>query len=399
VNPVPGQSGAGTVNIDTGIAVVNYGLTTANVTYTLRDPTGNTLSVGHGTIAAGNHFARFIDQLNQVAPDFNLPANFQNTTQFGTLEIDSDQPLSVLALRGTNNQRNEFLMTTTPTADLAQPFSYDPVYFAQFADGGGYTTSVILVNTSDTTETGTLQILDNNGNPLVANQVGGTTNSSFRYSIPSGGAFHFQTDGSPATTNVGWVQLTPDFLNPTPIGSGVFSYNPGSTLVSESGIPAAVPTTHARVFVDLSGNHDTGLAIANVNSAAASITINAYQNDGVTSVGTSQGPLQLVGNGHASEFADQFIAALPSGFNGVLDISSTTPFAALTLRSLYNERHDFLMTTFPVADANQAAPSPIVFPQVADGGGYRTQFILLSAVGASSATVQFFDETGAPIEF
>jgi hypothetical protein len=67
------------------------------------------------------------------------------------------------------------------------------------------------------------------------------------------------------------------------------------------------------------------------------------------------------------------------------------------LRSLYNERDDFLMTTFPVADANGVAPSPIVFPQIADGGGYMTQFILLGAVGPSSVTLNFYGEDGLPL--
>jgi hypothetical protein len=256
-----------------------------------------------------------------------------------------------------------------------------------------------LLNTSNGIESGTLQILDNYGGPLVVNRVGGTTGSSFPYSIPAGGAFRFQTDGSPAAFKVGWVRLTPDSLSPTPSSSGVFGNNPGSILLSESGIPAAVSTTHARVYVDLSGNHDTGLAIANVNSTAASIRINAFQTDGATGVGTSQGPLQLTGGGHDAKFADQLIAGLPVGFTGVLDISSTTPFAALTVRSLYNERGDFLMTTFPVADANRVAPSPIVFPQIADGGGYVTQFILISAGGAASTTLYYYDETGTPTDY
>jgi hypothetical protein len=72
-------------------------------------------------------------------------------------------------------------------------------------------------------------------------------------------------------------------------------------------------------------------------------------------------------------------------------------YAALTLRSLYNERKEFLITTFPVADANRAAPSPIVFPRIVDGGGYVTQFILISPSGASSTTLNFYGETGAPL--
>jgi hypothetical protein len=315
--------------------------------------------------------------------------------RFGTLEISSDQPLSVLALRGTNNQRNDYLVTTTPVADIIGPANYGPVYFPQIADGGGYTTSLILLNTSGTTETGTLQIMGNNGSPVAVHQTGGTTDSSFRYTIPAGGALRFQTDGAPAGIAVGWARLTPDQNSQTPVSSGVFGYNSGSVLISETGIPAAGSTTHARVYVDLSRGYHTGLAIANVGTSAESITMNAYQSDGITPAGNSRGPLLLNALGHDAKFADQIISGLPAAFTGVLDISSATPFAALTLRALVNERNDFLMTTFPIADANAPAPSPVVFPQVVDGGGYVTAFIFISPSGASTATLCFLDETGA----
>jgi sugar lactone lactonase YvrE len=397
VAAIPGRSSAGTVNIDTGIAVVNYGSASANLTYTLRNVAGTTLSTGHGILAAGAHFATFIDLLNAVAPDFVLPLNFQTATQFASLEISSDQLISVLALRMTTNQRNEALFTTTPTADLTKPTTNAVIFFPQFADGGGYTTSLVLLNTSNETETGTLQLLNGSGNPLDVNQVGSTAGAVFRYSIPNGGAFRFQTDGSPATLTTGWAQLTPDAGTSTPIGAGVFGYNPGNILVTESGIPATVSTTHARIYVDLSGGHNTGLAIANPTNTNASITITAFQSDGATGIGTSQGPLQLPAKGHSAHFANEFIAGLPAGFTGVLDIISSTPFAALTMRSLTNERKDFLLATFPIADMMLGAPSPIVFPQIADGGGYVTQFILIGAGGASSMTLNYYGEDGKPL--
>ena len=391
-NAVPGRSKAGQININTGIAVVNPGYTSANITYILRDPSGTTIATGHGTSAARSHFACFLDQLKVHAPDFSLPGNFQTSIQFGSLDIISDQPVSVLAMRGTMNQRNEFLMTTTPIADLTDSDKSDSVYFPQLADGGGYTTSLVLMNTSSGTENGRLDILNDNGAGMVVSLAGGATNSSFRYSIPSGGIFRFQTDGSPATANTGWIRVVPDASNSSPVGSGIFGYNPADILVSESGIPSATATTHARIYVDLSNNHNTGLAVANVTNGASSIIIKAFQTDGVTEAGTSGKSLSLSASGHTAAFADQFVG-LQEGFIGVLDISSTTPFAVLTLRTLTNERNDFLMTTFPVADANEIPPSPIVFPQIADGMGYMTQFILLSAAGGADSTLSFFSDS------
>ena len=397
VPALPGCIEAGTVDINTGIAVVNLGSGTANVTYLLRNVLGATLSNGHGNIVAGAHFAKFIDQMKDVASDFSLPLDFESTVQFGSLEISSDQPLSILALRMTTNQRNEVLFTTTPTADLTQSLTSTPMYFPQFADGAGFTTALVLLNTSDGIETGTFQILDDMGAPLVVNQVGGTADSSFKYSIASGGALRFQTDGFPATTKVGWVQLTPDAGTSTPVAAGMFGYNPENVLVMESGIAAAAATTHARVYVDLSGGHNTGLAVANLAAANANIFIRAFQSDGTTAIRTSQGPLRLPAKGHSAKFADEFVVGLPAEFTGVLDIRSAMPFAALTMRSLKNERGDFLLTTLPIADVNRAAPSPILFPQIADGGGYVTQFILLSPGGAASTTLNFYGETGAPL--
>jgi hypothetical protein len=400
VNAVPGRSDSGTIDVNTGIAVVNGSSSTAHITYTLRSMTGDPITTGHGVLAGGQKFACFIDNLREnAAPDFSLPSSFRTAIQFGSLEIASDQPVSVLALRGTTNQRSEFLMTTTPVADLAQAPSYDPKYFPQLADGGGYTTSLLLLNTSTQSERGTLQILDGNGAPVIVNQVGGTVGSSFAYSIPAGGAFRFQTDGFSSNIKTGWVKLTPDVYNRTPIGSGVFSYNPSDTLISESGIPAAAATTHARVYVDLSGGHNTGLAIANVSNTSSSIVVNAFQKDGVTAVGDSKQRDPLPANGYTAAFADGFVTGLPEEFTGVLDISSTRPFAALTLRSLDNERGDFLMTTFPVADANQTAPSPVVFPHIADGGGYVTQFIMISSGQPASTILNYYEENGVPTDF
>ena len=128
------------------------------------------------------------------------------------------------------------------------------------------------------------------------------------------------------------------------------------------------------------------------------VAVSAFQMDGVTPAGSSSALIHLAANGHKAAFAGQFITGLPSGFTGVLDISSTSSFAALTLRSLINSRNDFLLTTFPVADFGQTPMAPLIFPQIADGGGYQTQIILLSTSTApSTVMVSYFGNDGKPI--
>jgi len=86
--------------------------------------------------------------------------------------------------------------------------------------------------------------------------------------------------------------------------------------------------------VDLSGTHNTGLAIANVSGSDSSITISAFEKDGVTAAGTTQEPVALIPDGYRAAFANEFVTNLPEGFTGVLDISATGAFrssdAALT---------------------------------------------------------------------
>jgi len=43
---------------------------------------------------------------------------------------------------------------------------------------------------------------------------------------------------------------------------------------------------------------------------------------------------------------------------------------AFAMRSLSNERQEFLTALFPIADMTREAHFPIIFPQIANGGGY-----------------------------
>jgi hypothetical protein len=387
---------SGTISISTGLAMANTGTTDAALTFTLRDSAGQVLVSGNGTLAAGTHRSKFIQELRDIAPNFFLPGNFPTSILYGSLEILSSQPVSIIALRLTTNERGDTLLTSTPIADLSRPPGNAPLYFPQLADGGGFTTSMILLNTSAAAEAGTIAVFDDGGNALSVRPANSTAGTSFPYSIPASGFFVFQTDGSPSATNVGSIRVTPS-SGSSPIGAGIFSYSPSGTLVTESGIPSAMPTTLARLYVDKSNSHDTGLAVTNPSGSPIAITATAFQNDGVTPpAGTIPATLNLTANGHKSAFAGEIVQGLPTGFTGVLELRSTTPFAVLTLRALSNGR-DTLLTTFPVADQTQPAPSPIVFPQIADGGGFSTQFIFVSASGATSVNLKFVGDDGSPL--
>jgi hypothetical protein len=392
-----GGRAAGFISIDTALAIANYSLPVAHATYTLRNDAGEILTIGHGIVAGGAHVAKFVGQLRDVAPDFNIPADYPARTQMGSLDIVADQPLAVAAVRQTTIQRDKVIMTTTPIADLGLPPNSLPAYFPQLVDGGGYATALDLMNTSSAIEAGTLQFFGDSGTPLAVSQTRGPAGSSHRYSIPSGGIFHFETDGLPTASRTGWVLLTPDAGTATPIGAEVISFTSRGIMAKAYDIPAVAATRRARIYMDFLGGHNTALAIANPASGEASISIKAFQMDGVTDAGTSPGLIRLRTGGHSADLVSDLIPGLAAGFRGVLDISSTTPFAALALRSLKNERNDLLLMAVPIAEADRTPSLPIVFPQITDGGGYTTEIILLNAGSPVTATIKFLGETGLPL--
>jgi hypothetical protein len=396
---VPARSNEylGTIDINTGVAVVNTGDETAEIKLTLRNVSGQVLTSGEGLLPSGHHFAKFVNQLGDVAQEFDLPAGFPADTGFGSLELSSDQPLSVVALRLTTNQRSEALLTTTPVVDLTAPTTAEPLYFPQFADGDGFTSSLVLLNTSSARQNGLIRLFDDTGSPLPVTSVEGISSSVFAYSIPQNGSFVLETDGSNENVQVGWVLLTADPGSQSPVGAGVFQFSRNGLVVTESGIPSADLTTHARIFIDTTGGHNTGVAISNPGGDSSQLTLSAYSVDGQTSVGGNPEALLLEPGEHTAKFVTEAISGLPADFTGVLDIQSTVPIAALTLRSLTNGRGDFLLTTFPIADLTRSAPEPVIYPQIADGGGFATQFILINPNNDSLINLLFFNEEGTPL--
>jgi len=386
----------GAITVNTGFAVANTGSTAASTTYRLKNASGQLIASGTGAVGAGEHFAKFINELSSVAAGFSLPAGFETGIAFGTLDIDSDQPLSVMALRLTYNQRGEGLFTSTPVADLnAQPAAGE-VSFPQLADGGGYSTAIVLLNPTNQVQGGRLEFRDDAGAPLAVRRIGGASAASFDLTIAPDGLVMFETDGSPAAVRIGWARWIPTSGTGGTVGSGMFRFALNGIVVTDSGVPSTQPSRRVRIYIDKSSGRDTGIAIANPGSTPAAITINAYQLDGKTPVGNPT-TLDLGGGQHTAKLSSELIPALASGFTGVMELSSAVPFAALTLRLLTNSRGDLLLTTFPVADQTRPAPGPMIFPQIADGGGYETELILLGPITASLSVISFFDDQGKPL--
>jgi hypothetical protein len=125
------------------------------------------------------------------------------------------------------------------------------------------------------------------------------------------------------------------------------------------------------------------------------VRLTAYDANGMAVV--SGKALTIPANGHVAAFIDesQFIPELPQGFEGTVLLESSVPIHAVTLRSLITSANSFIMTTMPLVDLNSPPSGKVYFPQLADGGNFTTELLLLS-LGNESFRLQFLATDGQP---
>jgi hypothetical protein len=381
------------VDVDTGFAIANPGTSTATVTVMLREPSGTVVSAGTATLRAEEHRALFLRELSSFASGFALPEDFVTRIAFGSLEIRSNQPVSVMALRLIRNQRGETLMTSSPVTDLTETPGTENVFLPLFADGGGYTTAVVLLNTSDRVEIGQVRFRNSDGSDAIVELSTGERGTTFPYSLPVLGSLRMATRGLGASPVTGSIEIIPSNITPIPATTGTFRFTQNGVTVTEAAVPAADRSNALRMFVDISGGHNTGVALANPESFAVQLIARLISLD---SREIRQTTLTIPARSVVSKFVTEIFSDVPAGFTGQMSLDGSYGVNATTLRSLYNERQEFLLTTLPVINTFRPAPAELVFPQFADGGGYSTQIILLNGdrYTSSASVVRLVPENG-----
>jgi hypothetical protein len=387
-----GNTGAGT---DIGLAIANPGPSPAMISFTYTRSDGTDIGSGSTILGAGSQEAAYLDQ-----SPWNLPLNFQ-----GTFTFKSSIPISVVALQLFNNERGEPLITTLPVIDSTAGANSTPALLSHFVDGDGYSTTVILVNQTETAQTGSIVFHDDFGN-VVTLTANSTTAASFSYSIPPHSSFKLQTAGG-ANLQSGSVTVTPNAGNNTPVSLSVFSESNGAVTFTQAGVPSNLGIDF-RTYVEATsnqgaiGSYATGFAVANGSTSAGSVTFDLYTATGVSTGLSTTVPLTALG--HKAEFINELFPTLTLPFQGVLRISTTSlpEISVVALRIRINERGDHLETTTPPSNEDlNAGTGEVDFPQIANGSGWTTQFNLFSGVTnqATSGTLTFVkpDSTAFPL--
>jgi hypothetical protein len=264
---------------------------------------------------------------------------------------------------------------------------------AQIASGGGWETTLTLVNMGVNPSQAVLNFFGNDGSPLqlpltfqqTSSSTGPLIVSTLDQTLNANSllVLDSQQPGNP-NAQVGSTQL---LTNGNVGGFAIFKYTP-------TGQEAVVPleTRNAPSFVlafDNTGVLGTGVAIANVATQRANIPL-VIRDDNGTQIGTDT--INLEAQGHTS-FMLNATYDITKDKRGTVEFDTppSGQISALGLRA-----NGSSLTTLPVLA--QVTASGGSMAQVASGGGWQSTFTLVNT-GASSAQAQlsFFDDNGNPL--
>jgi len=240
------------------------------------------------------------------------------------------------------------LMLAGAAAASAQGFTF---YFPQIAAGGGWRTTIFLTNATATDgASGRISFGTSAAAPFNANWVDEMGNNVsgggnvIEFQLGPGETRKYVTVGDMPLT-VGYAMVT---ANASVLGTAMYSLLDGAgNIVTEAGVPMAIPLGKQAVFVDTTAGFRTGVAVANPNNNLLQIHFQLVNDRGQVIPGgevvRDLPPLQ-----HFALFVDEMFPGTPP-MVGRLQFWCTNPMVAVALRM----SPTFQFTTMPpVAIAN-----------------------------------------------
>jgi hypothetical protein len=215
---------------------------------------------------------------------------------------------------------------------FAAPLAAGTIYFAQVADGGGYVTTITIVNPTSNEATATLKLADDYGTPWPINLTDGRSGSQFFVSVPAMGSTRLISTGVGQTTKTGWAVLD---SQADLSGVATFDYRSGSTLMDSVGAMGTPSGKRFLLPVDTSLTADTGFAVANIGTDDVSIKVTLQTENGTISSSAMDSRLNpLFSQRHLAIFVSQIFPSLQSRtFKGslVIEVVGSGDIAVLGL--------------------------------------------------------------------
>ena len=379
--------------VSTGVAIANANDEPVILSFHFTDLNGRDYGHGTTTFPARSQIARFLGESPFLG---TIPIR-------GSFSFTASLPVAALALRTFANERSETLVTTLPVVELAA-VSQDALTLPHFADGGGWTTQIVLLNTTDSGQSGLVEFF---GQGSVAAPAGpvevtidGVKASAFSYTLPGRSARLLVTEGGLEPVRSGSVRIVPAAASSAPAASAIFSYRRSGITVTEAGVAAVAKGNGFRLYAEALGTSgeigaiESGVALANPGEETLSVQLELTDVSGKSIGSGSVTSASIPPRGQIAKLLSQIngFESLKAPFQGILRITTSSPggVAVVGLRGRFNERGDYLITTTPpVPEQASGSAGDAYLPHWVDGGGYTTQFVLLNAGTASATTGTF----------
>ena len=276
---------------------------------------------------------------------------------------------------------------------------------SQVASGGGWKTSIYLVNTSSKDVPLVVNLWSDSGGalnlPLTVTQLGQSqslTASSVSETVGPNATLLIESASQSAVGLTGWAEVQ----SSSPVtGYGVFHYTSVAGIQSEGTVPleANFQPSFVLPFDNVNG-FQAGVALANLAiGQPASVTATIWDESG-TQVGVQS--LSLPAGGHKSFILAQDLPATATR-RGIIQFSSDLSGGLTGLGLRINPSGGFTSIPKNSSALGGNAGGPVlsrsgVLSQVASGGGWKTSIYLVNTtVSAGSVAVQFWDNGGLPL--
>lgn len=202
------------------------------------------------------------------------------------------------------------------------------------------------------------------------------------------------TSSNGASLRTGSVMVEPALGNVAPAGIAILGFRRDGILISEVAIPAVRPLTGVRLYAEVAGPLNTGVAIANPGSTPSDVSFVVTGSDGGT---VTDGLMTLSAGQQLARFLTEAPFSVAALSGGTLTLSASSPVAVTALRLFTNERLELFMTAIPAVDLSLPVGSDVVvLPHFADGSGWKTHLLLVNPTDAVTAGTLSFTEPGTP---
>jgi len=307
----------------------------------------------------------------------------------GNLYVVSANSNAILRYNGlTGAFINTFASGGGPSFPTGLLFTSTSRTVSHIANGAGWRTSVILIDTGTQVENFELKFWDNNGNPLPLDLGADGITADLTGTLQPGVTRFIRTAGTGAALQTGWAEL---IVPQTIDGNSIFGLQSPGQGDSEAAVPLS-PSGGTQLFLPFAytTGYSTGVAFTDPEPLAATVSASILDDSNAAIASANTFPVPA--RGHFSDvLADQALYPAVVGKRGVVHFTSNASIFGLGIRA--NGK------AFTSIDALAGVTSATkTIPHIANGGSWKTTFLIVSTSAQSANfTLNFWSDGGAAL--